>query len=235
VIYIGIDDTDNLNSRGTGHRARKLAGLLKRYGYDVYGVTRHQFLVSPLIPYTSHNSGACVHVKAEKKEIGYITTLAREFMVENFVEDSDPGLCVAHDSEITSEVVNFGFRAKVEVLSKEEAYSLAKSFKIHLEELGGSGLGIIGALSSVGLAYLGNDGRFIELGRTRDLKGIVSVKDILDSGVYRVVSTEGQVLKECEYVETTGWVRPVMVAGKPYLIVERKNGRWEVVGKTFSL
>ncbi|WP_297068300.1 hypothetical protein [Thermococcus sp.] len=234
MIYIGIDDTDNLNSKGTGHRARKLAGLLKKHGYDVYGVTRHQFLVSPLIPYTSHNSGACIHVKAKKKERGYITTLAREFMVENFVEGSDPGLCVAHD-EIPNEVVNFGFRAKVEVLSKKEAYNLAKSFEIHLEEIGGSGLGVIGALSSVGLAYSGNDGRFIELGRTRDLKGIVSVKDILDSGVYRVVSTEGQVLDECEPVETTGWVRPLLVAGKPYLVVERKNGRWEVVGKTFPL
>ncbi len=229
MLYVGIDDTDNMNSKGTGHRTRKLAELLQEHGYEVCEVTRHQFLVSPLVPYTSHNSGACIHLKASKMEKEEITTLAREFMLENFIDGSDPGLCVAYGDEISRDIVNFGFRAKVEILSKEEAHTLASSSGIYLEELGGSGLGIIGALASVGLAYSSNDGRFIDLGGIRQVEGIVSVKELLNSGVHKVVSVEGQVLSGDELVDTKNWVRPSLISGKPYLFVEKRGGRWEVV------
>ncbi len=55
VWLIGIDDTDNLESRGTGFRARQLAQQLQQRGLArLRGVTRHQLFVSPEIPYTSH-------------------------------------------------------------------------------------------------------------------------------------------------------------------------------------
>ncbi|WP_041355139.1 hypothetical protein [Nitrosococcus halophilus] len=58
--FIGIDDTDNRESRGTGYRARTLGAQLEEKGLAILeGVTRHQLLVSPAIPYTSHNSAAC--------------------------------------------------------------------------------------------------------------------------------------------------------------------------------
>ncbi len=48
---IGIDDTDNLESRGTGHRVRWLGDLLAREDLaDIKGITRHQLLVDPRIP-----------------------------------------------------------------------------------------------------------------------------------------------------------------------------------------
>jgi hypothetical protein len=60
LIYIGLDDTDNKTSRGTGRLARAIAeSLAERYA--VRGITRHQLLVDPRVPYTSHNSSATLH------------------------------------------------------------------------------------------------------------------------------------------------------------------------------
>ncbi len=64
VFLIGIDDTDNLSSRGTGWLARRLSDECASRGLRPLGVTRHQFLVHPAIPYTSHNSGACIALES---------------------------------------------------------------------------------------------------------------------------------------------------------------------------
>ena len=64
--YIGIDDTDNLESRGTGHRARQLGTGLQNAGIArLISITRHQLLVHKDIPYTSHNSSACLLIECE--------------------------------------------------------------------------------------------------------------------------------------------------------------------------
>lgn len=64
-LLIGIDDTDNLESRGTGYRVRQLANWLSEKNLVVpLGITRHQLLVDPRIPYTSHNSSACLVVES---------------------------------------------------------------------------------------------------------------------------------------------------------------------------
>jgi len=41
MIYIGLDDTDNEHSHGTGHLSRMLA-LELQPEYEVRGITRHQ-------------------------------------------------------------------------------------------------------------------------------------------------------------------------------------------------
>ena len=62
LFLIGIDDTDNQTSPGTGQLARRLAAEASTRGAVNRGITRHQFLVDGRIPYTSHNSGACVAI-----------------------------------------------------------------------------------------------------------------------------------------------------------------------------
>ena len=61
-IYIGFDDTDNINAnRGTGKLARWFEKELPE-GCHMWGVLRQQLLVHDDIPFTSHNSSACVVV-----------------------------------------------------------------------------------------------------------------------------------------------------------------------------
>ena len=78
TLLIGIDDTDNLETRGTGFRARQLAsGLQASALATTHGITRHQLLVDPRIPYTSHNSSACLRVTPARSTRGHPRILPR--------------------------------------------------------------------------------------------------------------------------------------------------------------
>ncbi|MDD3250313.1 MAG: hypothetical protein PHF23_08125 [Smithellaceae bacterium] len=60
TLYIGFDDTDILGAdTGTGKPARNFEGLIPA-SCRVLGVVRQQLLTDPAIPYTSHNSSACI-------------------------------------------------------------------------------------------------------------------------------------------------------------------------------
>ncbi|HEX3013869.1 MAG TPA: ABC transporter substrate-binding protein, partial [Methanobacterium sp.] len=92
TIYVCVDDTDNLNSRGTGRLARAIAAELSKK-YPVYRVTRHQLYVHPDIPFTSHNSCAVIHIDMDKKEhLDDIFEIAKKGIYDDFIEGSDPGV-----------------------------------------------------------------------------------------------------------------------------------------------
>jgi hypothetical protein len=58
---------------------------------------------------------------------------------------------------------SFSLRCKSEVMTQEEARAVAIRAKCHLEGLGGTEQGIIGALAAIGLIVGGNDGRVVHL------------------------------------------------------------------------
>ena len=61
-VFIGFDDTDTIDAdRGTGKLARWFEQELPE-GCSVWGVVHQQLLLHDNIPYTSHNSSACVVV-----------------------------------------------------------------------------------------------------------------------------------------------------------------------------
>jgi hypothetical protein len=163
-LILCIDDTDNLESIGTGKLASRLAGLLEtECGAACSRVTRHQLFVHQDIPYTSHNSAMCFRVDLKGgSEADRLLDCAASFLEEACAPGSDPGLCIAPLRAGLDEqgIVRFGRRAKQTILSKEEAYAAAKSFGLHLSEHGGDGQGVVGALAGIGLRLSGNDGRF---------------------------------------------------------------------------
>jgi len=60
-LLLAVDDTDNLHSRGTGFLCQQLLAHLQAAGLGTpLGATRHQLLLDHRIPYTSHNSSACI-------------------------------------------------------------------------------------------------------------------------------------------------------------------------------
>ncbi|MGR9101358.1 MAG: hypothetical protein ACU826_12405, partial [Gammaproteobacteria bacterium] len=94
-IFIGIDDTDNLDSRGTGFRVRDLGNRLEGQKIClVESVTRHQLLVDERIPYTSHNSSACMTVLVIAKNIPELTEFCQGYLLAESAAGSDAGLCV---------------------------------------------------------------------------------------------------------------------------------------------
>ena len=221
MIYIGLDDTDNKTSRGTGRLARAIAASLAER-YKVRGVTRHQLLVDPRVPYTSHNSSATIHLREDgNANLTAIADLVQEIMQADFQEGSDPGLCVAQT--VAPEMIAFGRRAKIALVRQAEAREIAGRCGCILRGLGGTQDGVIGALAGIGLAATGEDGRFILVGRSRELDGVQTVQAILGCGIAQVCTIDGEILNE-GLVETKGKLRPAFRGNQPVLVVTRQEG-----------
>lgn len=228
---IGIDDTDNLETRGTGHRVRQLAQFLDSVA-EPLGITRHQLLVVPEIPFTSHNSSACLVVEANPEKENLVWAAGREFLLRESAPGSDAGLCLAAWDAVTPCLHAFGLRAKQVVLSKLEAEQTAVQEGLRLEGLTGTGGGVIGALAAVGLHHAGNDGRFLWLPGLRDLAGVYPVSEICARGHIDVVGTlAGEILSPDSLVDVGEWVRPILRGGQAILYVEEQNNEWHSLSK----
>lgn len=222
TTYIGIDDTDSLESIGTGRLARMVAEIIGETG-TVRSVTRHQFLVHPDIPYTSHNSGAVIEIADTTTGPDDLFSAVADAVMDRFVEGSDPGVAVAREEQISPAVVAFGSDAKTRVLTQDRAYEIAKNAGILLEGLGGTGGGVIGALAGIGLARTGSDGRYLQIGSIRDRPGDRTVEELLTLGAGEVMTTGGKVLTSGP-VTIPKFPQPSRILGRPVLLVEERDG-----------
>ncbi len=234
-ILIGIDDTDNLETHGTGRRARQLGEMLAAGGLaEVDGITRHQLLIDPRIPYTSHNSSACLLARTTGDRLPDLIATARSFLLRESAPGADAGLCVADRSQITPTCRDFGLRAKREVLTADQARDCARRDGLALEGLTGTGGGIIGALAAVGLRDGGDDGRFLWLKGIREISGVYMVGQLQQLIPIDAVQTlEGAEVPPADWVELGPWIRPLLKAGRAVLLVEpnKKAHQWRVVEK----
>jgi hypothetical protein len=173
VIYLGIDDTDMPDSPGTNQIAKTLAThLAGRYSCEL--IVRHQLLQDPRVPFTSKNSAAsmlllphgCRGDPPAAEDLRPLIDLVRDFLAAGLVDGSDPGFCVA--SDVPADLSRFGRRCQGELFRQQDARDLARRTGVHLEGIGGTEGGVIGALAAVGLAATGNDGRVAQIGRWPD-------------------------------------------------------------------
>ncbi len=234
-VLVGIDDTDNLDSRGTGELATIISKAVEDFGWGKCDpVTRHQLFLHPDIPYTSHNSSMCFTTDLDEQYLSTLIDYAANFLATESAEGSDPGLCVACVDQIKDLelLLTFGQQAKNEVLTKENAYELAKKLGVHLSEHGGTGQGIIGALAGVGLRITGNDGRMKGKLKIITVNNQASVRDIIaQTKIDLVRSLNGIALENDETVNINNdWVKVVLLDGKLVLPVSSTN--MEVVGGT---
>ncbi|MBW8042559.1 MAG: hypothetical protein FVQ85_21545 [Planctomycetes bacterium] len=190
------------------------------------GVTRHQFLFDRAIPYTSHNSGACIAV--ESKNGIRAVDFAFDFVACVSAPGSDPGVCMAFSDDVTKEVFDFGQAAQKKILPIEKSFKLANGSGIKLRGLGGNCLGVIGALASVGLRSEGNDGRFIDMPGLRELPRRVNAQTYNEIGIEIQYKTNCHQPDHTDVYDTLGWVRPRLINGKPVLIVvwSEKENAW---------
>jgi tRNA(Ile2) C34 agmatinyltransferase TiaS len=221
-LFIGMDDTDTLESRGTGHLARAIAGALS-VDYAVLGVTRHQLLVDPRVPCTKNNSSAAIVLNGRgDTDAGTLLQRVKALILDDFQLGSDPGLCVA--GVVPTAVTEFGRRVQRELVTREEAQSLARAQNTPLLGLGGDHGGVIGALAAVGLAASKEDGRYVLVGRSRDLRGLQPVSAVLAAGVACVQTADGQPVTEG--LIQTDKLRPARRGGQPVAVVEWVGDHW---------
>ena len=122
-IFLGFDDTDTIDAdRGTGK-------LSRWFGYELpeevrlWAVVRQQLLVHEDIPYTSHNSSACVVMDApDGCPSDRIIDRAVRHLQAHYLEGSDPGICMACEGDPgLSELMNFGISCILPVVSQKDA------------------------------------------------------------------------------------------------------------------
>lgn len=221
--FVAIDDTDSINEGSTGESANQIIKLIKKNHWgSCQGLTRHQLLLHPDIAYTSHNSSMCFIANIESGCIELLIKEAGGFLERNSAPGSDPGLCIAVEEQIRDmdELISFGYEAKKRIITKEEAYELAKKLGVHLSEHGGTGLGVIGALAGVGLRMTNNDGRFQGRLELKASGTILSVREILSTSPTETVqSLEGYALGKDEVVQLGDKLKTVLLNGKRVLLV----------------
>jgi tRNA(Ile2) C34 agmatinyltransferase TiaS len=219
--FIGIDDTDNLESRGTGHLARVMAIALSK-DFRIHGVTRHQLLQDERVPMTAKNSCAAIIFEGDSHPLGEIALFARRVMLDDYQPGSDPGLCVA--AGVPPSITAYGKRAQQEFLHQGETRKLAVAYDIFLEGLGGDENGVIGALAAVGLAASGEDGRYVQVGTIREMEGILPLNEILSTDISSVKTLSGETVSDGMILADK--LRPARRGGQPVLFVERRDDYW---------
>ena len=247
-ILVSIDDTDTMKMdgvevRGTG----ELAGLIKQAIEDQgWGscapITRHQLLIHPDIPYTSHNSSMCFEADIEHFYLEPLIDYASDFLNRESTPDSDPGLCVAVTDRISRPgwLISFGFMAKNYVLAKQDAYDLAEMLGVHLSEHGGTGQGVIGALAGAGLRLSGNDGRFKGKLKIKAENDLITAGDICLQGNVDMVKCleDGIILQDDDMIVLGDHIKPVWMYGKsvlPVYVINEEGAdrpRWQTYSKS---
>lgn len=229
-LLICIDDTDNLDSIGTGELLENLCAELEARGLAKGGfVTRHQLLLHEDIPYTSHNSSMCC--EAVCADPAAVIAAAQAYLSAHAAPGSDPGLCVLQlrPGEDPSALTAFGRRAQTEVLKKADAYETAARFPetLSLSEHGGTGGGVIGALAGVGLRLTGSDGRIkgkLRPDRAEELLTAAAFR--AKYGAEQLLSEDGEPIPEDALVRFREPTKAVLLDHKITVLARREGDCW---------
>ena len=221
MVWIGLDDTDNAESRGTGSLARRIANDLAA-DIAVLGVTRHQLLEDPRVPCTKRNSCAAIHLDSDEVDERALVLRVREIMASDYQPGSDPGLCVAR--EVPHPIIAFGRFTQVQLVTQQCARDLAAGHGIQLLGLGGDEDGVIGALAAVGLAAQGDDGRYVQVGTIRELVGLQPVPALIAAGVSAVQTLDGSPVNQGLVLADK--LRPARRDGVPIAVVQWEADHW---------
>lgn len=237
-IVMCADDTDDISKKtSTGKVVEMISKVTELFGGIIYlGITRHQLLLDEEIAYTSHNSAMCFEAEVPEDKLDEIWTEAGKILTGEMAETSDPGLCMCRFDRVMNrdKLINFGIRAQKEVLTKEQAYLLAEDTNVRLEEFGGTGLGVIGAIAGVGLRLSGNDGTFRGKGRM-DIKlkslSVSELKCKLD--VSNVITKTGEILQDETVIHTGSQVKLIYSNYQKNAVAKKHiNETWEICGKS---
>ena len=224
MIYIGIDDTDVIGSPGTNQLAR---AIVRRLGDGGNGAAqgaiacRHQLFFDPRVPYTSQNGSASIQLPlGDTVPRARLIDAVREEMLAFFVEGSDPGLAVA--TSASADMAAFAARVKSDVVTQSEARRIAEDAGCHLEGLGGTHQGIIGALAAIALAAAGDDGRVVHMDEwpwPDPFSGVQPVAAVRDRGIADIRTTSGATFTG-DVVDVGKHLRPNWRGGRVVLFVE---------------
>ncbi len=219
MIFVGIDDTDTLDSPGTNQLARAIVRAAAD-DWRCLRIVRHQLFFDPRVPYTSKNGSASIALESHGDGgLDRLTDLCVRVMREWFVVGSDPGLCVT--DTVPDAVTEYGRLCQRDLVTQAMAHELATAHRLRLMGLGGTEGGVIGALAAVGLAITGDDGRVVQHGEwPEDLCGPVPVEAVLSRDI-EVEDADRSIRIRHGVVDVGKHLRPNRRAGQTVLFVRQ--------------
>ncbi len=233
-LLICIDDTDSKTSeKGTGAIAEDIRDMVvETFDAPVSFISRHQLLIHPDVPYTSHNSSMCFGTEIPEDRYDELVERTLEVVSTESDPESDPGVAIAKVDELDREaVIAYGKECKRRLMHKADAYAIAEQAGFFLEELGGTGDGVIGAAAGIGLRLWGFDGTM--KGRPKDLEPgeTYTLGDLTNSRfIDRVLDTSGNSVPASGLLELPKKTKVAVYDGQLTLLVEpleEKPGWWE--------
>ena len=227
-LFICIDDTDDLDSIGTGELLENMRDAAAAQGLGAGGfIVRYQLLIDDAIPYTSHNSSMCCTFRTDDRNA--LTAFCRAYLETHCADGSDPGLCILTDDPAVdcAPLAAFGARAQTEVVTKRDAYDAAEAFgaDVSLSEHGGTGDGVIGALAGAGLRAGKAEGKI--KGKLYPLpdRPVMTAEDFTALyGVGQIIDDAGQPLDPSTQLHFTEPTKALFRDGKVTCVVVREDG-----------
>lgn len=223
-IFVGIDDSVQLDGAKAGETASILARFIEEKGWGKGAIpSRHRLYPHPSTGCKKHNTARSFSADMEEQHLADFIDYACNLIKRTGSPDCNAGLAIAIPElmENTNDLVAYAYRVKEELVSKAEALAFGGQPGLYLFELGGSGQGVIGALAGVGLRMTGNDGQFrgkLHIGTGEDY--IATVKEILDNSyVEQVKNMDFENIDDNENVRMGEKVKVVLLDNKYTLMV----------------
>lgn len=212
MIYVGLDDTDTLETPGTNKLAMHIAEKIATQ-FETLWIVRHQLLVDPRVPCTNKNGCASLllnPLRDGESDLSRLIQSLKDIIVPWCPVGSDPGLCVTET--VPEEVTAWGQHVQSSFVHQSQALALAHELNIFLEPLGGTGDGVIGALAAVGLMASRNSGRVVYCGKqgadSFNLQGCHDIATLKSHGVDEIVCCETQQPITCGTIDVGKHLRP---------------------------
>ncbi len=229
--FICIDDTDEIGYyKSTGMISEEIQEYVQNKYAKCSLITRHQLFIHEDIPYTSHNSSMCftTHLSEEEKEdvIAFVIKHIQEYSAPT----SQPGICIGFEKDIMDpeKLIQFGFDAKTKVLTKKDAYDMAKEQNFHLSEHKNDGQGVIGALAGIALRLYGSDGRV--KGNLKLKVESISVKELLEhETIDEVQFADGSVASIDMEVQLNDKLKRVLLHHKAVVLIQESEDSYKLL------
>ncbi|MFT7004278.1 MAG: hypothetical protein ACJAWW_001635 [Sulfurimonas sp.] len=229
--FICIDDTDEIGYyKSTGQISEEIQEYIQSKYAKCSVITRHQLFIHEDIPYTSHNSSMCFTTELSEDEKEDVTAFVIKHIEEFSAPTSQPGICIGFEKDIrdAKKLIEFGFDAKTKVLTKEDAYSMAKEQKFHLSEHKNDGQGVIGAVAGIALRLYGSDGRVKGNLKLKDKS--ISVKELLEhETIDEVQFADGTVASSDIVVHLNDKLKRVMLKHKTVVLIQKDEDAYKLL------
>lgn len=230
--YICIDDTDEIGyEKSTGLLSEEIKEHIEtNYHQKCSLITRHQLFIHEDIPYTSHNSSMCFITMLNDEEKEEITKFVISYIEKYSAPSAQPGICIGYEKDFTDikALLEYGFDAKKRVLTKEDAYAMAKMQNLHLSEHKNGGQGIIGALAGVALRFYGSDGRV--KGNLKIAQDTISVGELLEyTSIDEVCFEDGSLAFSDTIVRINDKLKRVMLNHKSIVLIQKEGDEYTLL------